>query len=601
MVSDTGTNYGLDPRIAPGFGGKLYLSWHQQGWGVYFRERSAGGAWGPITTLRSASTWSAETGVAEDGQGRPHVVFLEENASKVRTLVHRHRDGGTWSRTVLSTGTEESVPCIDTDSSGRVHLVYAKGGDNAHYLYHRIWTEGTWGLDTAIGNTAIPSGWAGYERPNIQAKGSIVHLSWIEPGGDRFRVRYKRFNGTSWSAAKTVGQSVSQSWMSNCRLAVADDNTIVIAWARNGLGFSAFSTDGGNTWSAEQQVSAADLQPSNMYGRGGKAYLIAVQPLNSSSVMLYAWADGSWNAGERVNPGEVNFDAWGDVTQAVDGAIHVVYYHAVNSGNTSGGVDYVMQPTSSATGTVSGRVVDAVGPVPDATITSSLGGETVSDFDGTFTMTCPAGTGAIVVSMLGYNKTEIGDVTVTAGRNTVLGDVSISGIPPMVPNTDVILTPGNTQIGFAWQNSPSVNYSGTLIVYSRDGYPAGPTDGALLVDLAGYPGESSSFTHAGLTNGVPVYYAIFAHDNHPIRTYAAAVIGVSTPALKVDHDSDGDVDQADFGWFQACLSGAYVPQSAPDCLNAMLDGDSDVDGDDLAIFADCLSGSGNMASPNCLP
>jgi hypothetical protein len=606
IVSNIGTNYGLDPRIAPGFGGKLYLTWHQAGWGVYFRERSAGGTWSDITTLRFASTWSAETGVTEDSQYRPHVVYLEQDGAGARYLVHQYRSQGNWIRTLLSSGLEESVPCIDTDGAGRVHLVYAKGSNNQHYLYHRIWTsEGGWGPDIAIGTGAIESGRVGYHRPNIQTSGNDVHLAWIQPGGDRYVVRYRRFDGNTWFAGQTLGQTVNAGWMSSCRLAVADANTVVVTWSRDaGTSsgalhiFYAVSTDRGVTWSPEQMLAGSDTAPANMYGRGGRAYLVS---LSSPAVNLYTWANGAWNAGERVNPGELYFDGWGDVTQTIDGAIHAVYYHAVNSGNTSGGVDYVMQPPALPTGTVTGRVIDAVGPVPSVTVTSSLGGEASSDSTGKFTLTCPIGTASIHFSMAGYDAKDIANVPVTAGQATPLGDVLLSGLAPMSPHSGLVLSPGNTRIDLAWKNSPSVNFSSTLIVCRTDREPAGPTDGMVVADQPGYPGEAAGYAHTGLVNGTRLYYALFPHDNHPIRTYAAAVTGSATPALKIDHDSDGHVDQSDFGWFQTCLTGAYVPQIDPGCASARLDADEDVDLDDLLLFRACLAGPGMLAPADCLP
>lgn len=68
-----------------------------------------------------------------------------------------------------------------------------------------------------------------------------------------------------------------------------------------------------------------------------------------------------------------------------------------------------------------------------------------------------------------------------------------------------------------------------------------------------------------------------------------------------DFDGDGDVDQQDFGRFQACFTGSNVPQHDPDCEPARLDGDADVDADDLALFLNCFSGSGIPFDPDCLP
>lgn len=72
-------------------------------------------------------------------------------------------------------------------------------------------------------------------------------------------------------------------------------------------------------------------------------------------------------------------------------------------------------------------------------------------------------------------------------------------------------------------------------------------------------------------------------------------------ALKPDMDRDGDVDQQDYGRFQACLTGAFIPQTDPACADARLDADSDVDADDAALFLGCVSGPDILADPYCLP
>lgn len=66
-----------------------------------------------------------------------------------------------------------------------------------------------------------------------------------------------------------------------------------------------------------------------------------------------------------------------------------------------------------------------------------------------------------------------------------------------------------------------------------------------------------------------------------------------------DFDGDSDVDQANFGHLQACLSGNGIPPADERCDDADLDRDKDVDADDYVIFAGCSSGANISADPGC--
>jgi uncharacterized membrane protein len=79
---------------------------------------------------------------------------------------------------------------------------------------------------------------------------------------------------------------------------------------------------------------------------------------------------------------------------------------------------------------------------------------------------------------------------------------------------------------------------------------------------------------------------------------ASASLSILTLAPDLDHD--GDVDQVDFGLFQNCLTGLFVPQEDPACAQAKLDSDANVSHYDTAIFLRCLSGEGVLADPGCL-
>jgi len=89
-------------------------------------------------------------------------------------------------------------------------------------------------------------------------------------------------------------------------------------------------------------------------------------------------------------------------------------------------------------------------------------------------------------------------------------------------------------------------------------------------------------------------------DICPGTVPGAAVDGRGCPPqIKCDFDGDGDVDQEDFGHFQACLTGTAVPVTDPDCQNANFDGDIDVDNNDFVIFEQCMNGASIPADPDC--
>lgn len=67
-----------------------------------------------------------------------------------------------------------------------------------------------------------------------------------------------------------------------------------------------------------------------------------------------------------------------------------------------------------------------------------------------------------------------------------------------------------------------------------------------------------------------------------------------------DFDGDGDVDLADFGHLQVCLTGQAVAVTDPLCDDAKLDADSDVDQADQAALRGCLSGAGVPFAADCL-
>lgn len=166
-------------------------------------------------------------------------------------------------------------------------------------------------------------------------------------------------------------------------------------------------------------------------------------------------------------------------------------------------------------------------------------------------------------------------------------------IPPG-PASGFAAAAGMLQNTLTWTNPPDGDVTGVTIRFSTSGYPAGPADGEPVADEPGEPGWPDTVVQTGLTRGLTYYYSAFAYDwimNHGPAAYAQAI-----PVGPADFDRDGDVDQADFGHFQACITGTGIHLS-PGCEDADLVPDGAIDQSDFNVFSACLAGPGQ--APGC--
>lgn len=82
------------------------------------------------------------------------------------------------------------------------------------------------------------------------------------------------------------------------------------------------------------------------------------------------------------------------------------------------------------------------------------------------------------------------------------------------------------------------------------------------------------------------------------KAWDAASPPMTIYAPNPDTDGDGDVDQEDFGVFQACYSGdGLLYPSGCDTLD--FNGDRDVDQGDFDTFSQCMNGADNPPPPGC--
>lgn len=164
----------------------------------------------------------------------------------------------------------------------------------------------------------------------------------------------------------------------------------------------------------------------------------------------------------------------------------------------------------------------------------------------------------------------------------------VDGQPPD-PVADATASVGYDRVSLSWTSPADSDFAGTVVVVNTNAYPSGPTDGTVLVDRPGTPGEAEQFVHEAIACGTTYYYAIFAYDQ--VLNFAASPL---LPAVRVqcaDFDLDDDVDQDDFAVLQRCLSETVVGYP-PGCAPADMDANGKVDQKDVAQFQPCLSGPG---------
>lgn len=210
---------------------------------------------------------------------------------------------------------------------------------------------------------------------------------------------------------------------------------------------------------------------------------------------------------------------------------------------------------------------------------------------GAFTLALPAGTYAYEwfnpdtgsVASSGIDTWSGGDRTFTPPFS---GDAALYlGPVPPVASIDASPTNGVLPLLVNFDGSDSYDADGTIVTYAWDFDNDGTVDSNDMITSHAYSSKGdylASLTvtdNDGLTNSVSVEIAVMPQPG--------------------DFDDDLDVDQEDFGRFQACLTGIAVPVTDPNCLYADLEGDNDVDQGDFAIFLRCLSGASVPADPAC--
>jgi hypothetical protein len=513
-------------------------------------------AWtAPLTISGGSDVEPSVPKVARGSGGKIHLAYRRKGPDDWRVCYCERSGTGTWNPVEVISVPWSDRPDIIEDADGRAHMFYTgRDAGGKTDLFEAYKQGGAWMVNDFSNTTTH---FEDYARLAIDSLGHIhlVHTrGTVDYAGD---VIYRVWNG-SWSGETILGQITDNFYYHRPDISIDSANGVHVVWCNteHSLTYRGFS---GGVWSAPLTLGATTeffSYPKVAAATAGSIVAVTFDQLPSGPVLKYAASSNggaNWSSLQYLNDGH-----YPNMDTDTAGNVHLVYEWS--PANYTG---YRKWDGSTWTAPVQASPSSRWQGWPDV----------AADTGGTLHVVYDDGSASLTYVQSGVDSIPPGQVS---GFNAIAGH-------------------GRVQL--SWTNPSDLDFVGTIIRYKTTGYPTGPADGSLLCSRPAAPGSADGLAHSDAVNGTTYYYAAFAYDVVP--NYSAGVHASATPHVAPDFDEDGDVDQKDFGHLQACFSGAFVPQEAPECQDACLDSGDDVDAEDLAVLLGCLSGKDTAADPHC--
>ncbi len=598
----------LDPRMTVDSNGRCHVVWRERTGGTTFRiwyaDNVLGSFASPIEISQATSAQSGSPAIAADGTDL-HAAWICDPTGDNFEIWYRKKTVSGWG-TILNasnTSIKSLRPAIAARNSiGPVvawdEAIYA---DDNYDTYSADWNGS--GFNAAVNISNTPGG-AAYGSVNVNiavAPNGDVTAVWADRISGDYHVNARRRVAGTWQSRQEL--STLQTGPATPGIAVSGDSHVHVVYEAEGTIW--YQMWDGSAWTAPAGLPGglnSGIRPKIAIDSERFAHVVADAYADNRDIFYCTNVGGSWSSWLNISNTAGSHSLNADIGYAA-GLITVTWQEPSDGAGGTGVYNtwFTTQPRPlpGPTGQIAGTVRDTLGHlVPGAAVwAAGYYDVAVSAANGSYSIPAvPVGTYNVTASKPWHTSQTLGGISVTAG-STAIADFSLVPTPPE-PVTSLTATAGNTLNTLSWVNPAAGNFAGTMIRFSTTAYPAAPGDGNLLVDRPAAPGTADAYPHTELTNGVTYYYTAFAHSDTYV--YSSGATGAGRPSGPADFDHDGDVDQTDFGHFQGCLSGAFVPQPDAHCADCLFDLDDDVDVDDFNMFMGCFSGPGVAADPYCM-
>jgi len=540
------------------------------------------GTWNPLVNLSNATDrYAVDSSMAIDADGKVHIIYQRFLDSEGHNYYVTNASGS-WSTPYLlgTMGGKGSAPIILITPDNQLHVFYGK---NTLYWRSRPVGGGSWSSPQQISvnpNDGFISGAA------VDASGGIyfVYGHLFDSGMPVRNGIYGRYKplGGAWQATELIyGNNQDSNWP-NCTDLAARGTTLWIAINVDNAMFYKTAPAGG-VWPAGRGTPFNEPGGGLRFAMNGPSGEIAALWARALSCpdpcedhpwfeiyVKYSQDGGAtWSGLFNLSAMVNDIDRSPRAAYDANGNLHVLWEgfccdHKLRM-RYRGRIGGVWGPIQIMSPLVGGHSFQSI---------ATFGANVHATFSNTGT-----GVGRYDVVYTSMNVTQPG---ITASPASFSRTTWVGQAPP-----DDTLLVTNACVG-------TLNYTlgvdaPWLQVLPAAGSSSGETD-PITVRYAGVPG-----LRAG------AYSATITVAGNAVNSPVTVPVQLTVRTVKPDLDGDGDVDQADVGLFQECLTGAFVPQNELPCLPARLDADDDVDQDDLNIMLNCLQNSGpDIPAPqNC--
>ena len=280
-------------------------------------------------------------GIDSGDQGEMVVVYAHNDtssASGTYSLAMMYRWGGTWTETILDTGTDTGYhPSVAIDRQGAIHIAYID--DHNDELRYATNASGSW-VFTTLGSSTYDNDDGRGTAIVVHPITDVVHIVTTINDNTYRDLQYHTNEDGSW-VNMTITNTLSDEGHDPAMAMDGDGNLHVAYYCDDGCSDLRMSSRINGVWQNETVASTLNIgnDPDITIDSQGTIHIVS-QYLNNKRIYLHSGTPGSWTEQTGLSGGNAH---WPVVSVDSNDAVHISYHF----GNTQKDVMYMTNASGS--------------------------------------------------------------------------------------------------------------------------------------------------------------------------------------------------------------------------------------------------------------